>query len=68
MQRIIGHILLLALFTPILIGCSGESDLPPGESAIMKSPQIQALKEAQGLSRDVEETFRQKEERMRALN
>lgn len=67
MQRILGHLLLSALFTTILIACGGESDPPPGQSAIMKSHQIQALKEAQGLSMDVEESTRKKEERMKAM-
>ena len=68
MQRILGHFLLSALFTPILIACGGESDPPPGQSAIMKSHQIQALKDAQSLSRDVEESTKTKEARMRALD
>ncbi len=68
MQRILRHFLLSALFTPLLIACGGEPDPAPGQSAIMKSHQIQALKEAQGLSRDVEESTRIKEDRMKALD
>jgi len=68
MQRIHLYFILSALFTPLLIACGGEPDPPPGQSAIMKSHQIQALKEAQDLSRDVEESTRVKEDRMKALD
>ena len=68
MQRTHLYFILSALLILLLIACSGEPDPPPGQSAIMKSYQIQALKEAQGLSRDVEESTRVKEDRMKALD
>jgi len=68
MQRIPLYFILSALFIPLLIACSGEPDPQPGQSAIMKSHQIQALKEAQSLSGDVEESTRVKEERMKELD
>ena len=68
MQRNHLYFILPALLTPLLIACSGEPDPEPGQSAVMKSHQIQALKEAQALSGDVEESTRIKEERMKALD
>lgn len=62
------YFILPALFTPLLIACNGEPDPEPGQSAIMKSHQIQSLKEAQELSADVEESTRIKEDRMKALD
>ena len=68
MKRSRLYFMFPALFTPLLIACSGEPDPQPGQSAIMKSHQIQALKEAQALSGDVEESTRIKEDRMKALD
>jgi len=68
MQRIHLNFILPALFIPLLIACGGEPDPKPGQSAIMKSHQIQALKQAQALSGDVEESTRIKEDRMKGLN
>ena len=68
MQRIHLNFLLPALFTTLLMACGGEPDPQPGQSAIMKSHQIQALKEAQALSGDVEKSTRIKEDRMKELD
>lgn len=64
MIRIPRHLLLLTLATPLLFACSDEQDRPQGETSIMKSQQIQTLKEAQSVSKEFNENLQTHEKRM----
>ncbi|MES9965272.1 MAG: hypothetical protein ABW116_17225 [Candidatus Sedimenticola sp. 20ELBAFRAG] len=61
------QLLALSLVAPLLFACSDERELPAKERSIMKTPQIQALKEAEAVSKDVEESLKLQDDRMKNL-
>ncbi|MES9876287.1 MAG: hypothetical protein ABW162_13705 [Candidatus Sedimenticola sp. PURPLELP] len=67
MKKTSYRLLALSLVAPLMFACSDERELAPQERSIMKTPQIQALKEAEAVSKDVEESMKQQDERMKAL-
>ncbi|MES9874904.1 MAG: hypothetical protein ABW146_17530 [Candidatus Sedimenticola sp. 6PFRAG7] len=67
MKKTSYRLLALSLVAPLMFSCSDERELAPQERSIMKTPQMQALKEAEAVSKDVEESMKQQDERMKAL-
>ncbi|MES9911114.1 MAG: hypothetical protein ABW126_01855 [Candidatus Sedimenticola sp. 4PFRAG1] len=67
MKKTSYRLLALSLVAPLLFACSDERELPAKEQSIMKTPQIQALKEAEAVSKDVEESLKLQDDRMKNL-